>query len=110
MNHALVPVLVLLVLPLVGSTTVTSVLESLACGLPVVTNRGGIADYLDHACSVMLDVGDVDGMVGAALALLGDDTRRRRMAGAARARGLAFSWPRSVERMRAVYDRIAEGM
>jgi glycosyltransferase involved in cell wall biosynthesis len=52
----------LLVLPLRQSTTCTAVLESLACGLPVVTDKGGIEDYLAPDCSVALSVGDAGGM------------------------------------------------
>jgi glycosyltransferase involved in cell wall biosynthesis len=100
----------LLVLPLLGSTTVTSVLEARGCGVPVVTNRGGISDYLDDTCGVLLDVGDTDGMVSAALSLLADDDKRTQMGRAARERAMGFSWPRTAERMRDVYETIAARM
>jgi len=96
----------LLVLPLIDSTSVTSVNEALACGVPVITNPGGIEDYLNQDCSVLRPVGDVDGMVAAAVELLRNDSHRARMSQAARRQGLELDWPRSAAKMRAVYDSI----
>ena len=45
-----------LLLPLKDSTACNSMLESLACGTPVLTTKvGDNADYLDDNCSIMLD-------------------------------------------------------
>jgi glycosyltransferase involved in cell wall biosynthesis len=96
----------LLVLPLVASTAVTSVNEALACGVPVLTNAGGVSDYLDDRCSVQFRVGDVDGMIDAAVELLQDESRRREMSKAAREKGLELDWPNSVARMIEVYRRV----
>jgi glycosyltransferase involved in cell wall biosynthesis len=98
----------LLVLPMKLSTTNSAVLEALSCGVPVVTSEGGIRDYLDPSCSVMLPVGDVDGMVNAAVELLQDDARRTAMARAARVQAECFAWPRIAEQMAAVYRQIVD--
>ncbi len=95
----------LLVLPLTESTTVNTVLESLACGMPVVTNDGGIADYLDGSCGVMVPVRDVRAMVEASVELLRDETRRRAMGRAARAKALEFAWPQVAQKYAAFYRR-----
>ncbi len=83
----------LLVLPLTESTTVNTVLEALACGVPVITNEGGISDYLNPACSVIFPVGDVRGMVEATVELLRNEAQRRKMGEAARAKAQEFAWP-----------------
>ena len=45
-----------LLLPLIDSTACNSILESLACGTPIITTDvGDNKDYLDHTCSIMLD-------------------------------------------------------
>jgi glycosyltransferase involved in cell wall biosynthesis len=100
----------LLVLPMKDSTTVTSVLEALACGVPVVISQGGIADYVDASCGVLLPVGDVDAMAQTTIELLEDETRRMNMAKAARQKALTFSWPQVAEKMAGVYRRVADGM
>lgn len=100
----------LLVLPLLDSTSVTSVNEALGCGVPVLTNRGGVSDYLNDECSVQLAVGDVDGMIDVTVELLRDETRRTSMSQAARKRGLELDWPRSSEKMLEVYRRVLKGL
>jgi len=99
-----------LVLPLIDSTSVTSVNEALACGVPIVTNIGGVADYLNPQCSVMLPVGDVDGMIDVVVDLLENESRRKEMAGHARSRGLELHWPRVATKMNEVYSKVAESM
>lgn len=93
----------LLVLPLIDSTSVTSVNEALGCGVPVITNPGGVEDYLNEDCSVVVPVGDVDAIVDATVDLLRDDTARSRMSSAAREQGLELDWANSAEKMQAVY-------
>lgn len=99
-----------LVLPLIDSTSVTTVNEALGCGVPIVTNRGGVSDYLNDACSIELTTGDVAGMVDATLALLRDDRRRQAMGLAARQQGLELDWSRSAAKMADVYRQVYDGM
>ena len=96
----------LLVLPLRRSTTANAVLEAMACGLPVITNAGGIEDYLDPESSVVLPAGDVEGMAAAVRRLLGDREERERMSRAARRRACEFSWRRTAEQMAGIYGRL----
>jgi glycosyltransferase involved in cell wall biosynthesis len=96
----------LLVLPLLDSTSVTTVNESLACGIPILTNFGGVSDYLNDDCGMQFRVGDVDAMASAVIELLRDEATRQQMARAARAQGLALHWPNSASQMRAVYDSL----
>ena len=100
----------LLVLPLRESTAVQGVLECMACGVPVVTTRGGVSDYLDDSCAVQCAQGDTQSMIDTALQLLRDDSRRLAMAAAARERALLFSWPRVAAKLAAVYEQVAATM
>lgn len=96
----------LLVLPLTGSTSVTTVNEALACGVPVITNRGGISDYLTDDCSIQVADNDVRAMSDIVIQLLRSEVDRNRMAIAARKQGLTLDWTESARKMSAVYDRL----
>jgi len=93
----------LLILPLRRSTSSTAVLEALACGVPVVTTRGGIEDYLSEECSCVTAPGDGDGMLECCRSLLRDRERLQAMRRAARAQAMRFSWPETARRMVALY-------
>ena len=60
----------LLLLPLRKSTVCNTVLEALACGVPVATTRGGIEDYLDSSFCEVVAVGDEDDLCQAVHKLL----------------------------------------
>jgi glycosyltransferase involved in cell wall biosynthesis len=95
----------LLLLPLVDATATSSILEAMACGLPVVvTDVGGVRDYVSDACAIPTPPGDADAMTGAAMRILGDPALRRRMAAAARTRALEFAWPKVARAVQAIYD------
>lgn len=96
----------LLLLPLRASTATNAVLEALACGVPIITTRGGISDYLDDSCAIQLAPADVTSMAEATIALLDDDGQRERMGTFARQRALSFDWHRVAAQMRNVYQRI----
>lgn len=54
----------LLFMPLLDCTANNAVLESMACGTPVMTNRvGGIPEYVDPACNMVMDDKSVDDWV-----------------------------------------------
>ena len=96
-----------LLLPLLDSTSVTTVNEALACGVPIITNVGGVSDYLNNDCAIQHAVGDVDAMLASTVELLRDDVQRHRMALAARVRGEELDWPNSAAKMAQVYDKLA---
>lgn len=96
----------LLVLPLKRATTNNTVLEALACGVPVLTSRGGIEDYLDSQCSRCFEVGDAISMSQAALHLLENEPERLLMAQAARTRADEFSWKVTAWKMAKVYESL----
>lgn len=87
-----------------------SILESLACGVPVVsTNAGGIPDLVTHEVTALLvSVGDADAMANAARRLLDDPVLSQRI----HDRGLdevsRYAWPQVREQWRAAYRRAVE--
>ncbi|MEO0456090.1 MAG: glycosyltransferase [Cyanobacteria bacterium P01_A01_bin.114] len=59
-----------LVLPLLDCTANNALLESIACGLPVISNQvGGLPDYTRDSFATLLPPRDVDGFVEAILTL-----------------------------------------
>lgn len=55
-------------------------LESMACGVPVVTTRcGGNAEYATETNCMLVDAGDVDALVGACVALAQQSPLRQRL-------------------------------
>ena len=97
----------LLVLPLIASTSVTTINEVLACGVPVITNRGGVSDYLNEDCSVQVETQAPEEMNKSVIELLRSECERKRMGVNARKRGLELHWLNSAAKMREVYDRLA---
>jgi len=56
----------LLVLPLIDSTANNALLESMACGTPVLTTRvGGTPEYVDTTCGMLVDKNKVEDWVDA---------------------------------------------
>lgn len=99
----------LLVMPLRDCTANNAVLESLACGLPVVaTDVGGIRDYVDERCALLVPPRQTAAMAEGIVHLLQTPGTRALMAGAARARAEAFAWPRVAERMVTIYSELVE--
>lgn len=95
-----------MLLPLTDSTAVNSVLEAIACGVPVVTSDGGIREYLNDECGRVHRVGDAEGMAESVLEMVSDGDRLRQMQERARARALELDWSRIAEEMKSVYRRM----
>jgi glycosyltransferase involved in cell wall biosynthesis len=95
----------LLFLPLVDCTANNTLLEAMACGLPVVTNDvGGVSDYTDASFAARLPCGDVRGMLEAALHLVDDASEARSRGAHARAHAIrALGWQAAVDRTLALY-------
>jgi glycosyltransferase involved in cell wall biosynthesis len=97
----------LLLLPLINATAVSTLLESLACGLPaVVTKVGGVPDYVDSSCAVLVPPKDPEAMYIAVRKILSDDERRKELARNARQRALQFDWSNIAQQMLDIYQKI----
>ena len=85
------------------------IVEAAFWGVPAVaTRRGGLPEVIvDGQTGSLVEADDVEGLRDAIGGLLKDDARLRTMGEAARTRALElFTWGRTVEKLRQVYDDI----
>lgn len=91
-----------------NATANNAMLEALACGTPVVSQRvGGIPEYLVPGCSMLSDRGDVEAVIGALLRLAGDRALQQDMRVAARAHALSHDWRVTAEATMQIYRKAA---
>ena len=96
----------LLVVPMKDCTANNSVLEGMACGLPIVTTDiGGIRDYVDEECAVLCQPGDAEGMAKEVCALVETEDLKKRMGLLSRKRALQFSWAVVSQTLRDAYKK-----
>jgi len=96
------------------ATANNSLLEAMACGLPVVsTDIGGIHEYLGDEAGLLCPHYDPEALdkapkatAGAVLRLLDDRSLAGRMGAAGRARALQFDYKVVARQMSGVYSRI----
>jgi len=94
----------MLVLPLTDCTANNSLLEGLACGLPIVTTDvGGVRDYVDAACGFIVESGNVEAMSEAVLELTGSERLRGEMGRESRLRARRYDWGQIAESLVGVY-------
>jgi glycosyltransferase involved in cell wall biosynthesis len=99
----------LLIAPMKDCTANNSVLEGMACGLPIVaTDIGGIRDYVDESCAVLCDRTDAASMAEAIIALLSDSKRTSELGARSRELSLRLSWHKVADMMRIMYDNSFE--
>jgi glycosyltransferase involved in cell wall biosynthesis len=89
----------------------TTVLESLACGTPVVGFRvGGIPEQVTDDCGILVEPRDAQGLGKAITQLLQDDVLREKMSENCRDRAVAeYSVSKFSDRYLKEYDKAIEG-
>jgi glycosyltransferase involved in cell wall biosynthesis len=99
-----------LLVPVLDSTANNTVLESLACGTPVISNSvGGVPDYVDDTCGWLFGKGEVLGIVKLIEQLCNNPEIAWSRRESARLKSLEFSWDRVAEQMMAIYEAVAGG-
>ena len=104
---ALLPAFDVFVLPSRAEGISNTILEAMACGLPVVaTSVGGNSELVrPDDTGLLVRPGDSEGLADAILRLARDDSQSKRMSAAARARVLAeFSLQEMVRRYASLYE------
>ncbi|MGH7897424.1 MAG: glycosyltransferase family 4 protein [Candidatus Binatia bacterium] len=101
----------ILLLPLIDAVANNSILEALACGLPVVTTEvGSVRDYLDDETGAVAPADDPAALAETAYRLLLDQARVASASAAARRKAVTeFSLPVVAERVLAVLRETAQG-
>ena len=97
----------LLVMPSLEEGFGLPAFEAAACGTPSVVSEVGPAPSLLKDAVIAFPPRDVDALVSALNAVLGDPARRERMAAAALARSREFSWQRSAAEFSALLTEVA---
>ena len=79
----------------------------MACGLPaVVSDVGGIRDYVDESCAILVPPQDASKMAERILGILEERKKLDRLGQESRRRALSFSWPLIAKQVNQVYESI----
>jgi glycosyltransferase involved in cell wall biosynthesis len=79
--------------PLIDFTASNSLLEAMASGLPViVTDVGGVRDYVDEKCGILVRKSDPNDIAKAIEYLLEDEVISKKMGQNCRIKASSFSW------------------
>jgi glycosyltransferase involved in cell wall biosynthesis len=83
----------LMLVPVKDCTANNSVLEGMACGLPIITTDiGGIRDYVNESFAVLCKPADAEGMAEAAIRLLRNEDQLKKLGNNSRKHAEQFSW------------------
>ena len=97
----------LLFLPLKNGTACNSILEAMACGLPIIsTDIGGNKGYVKTDSGVLVPSNDCKALVDETVCLLKDKSKQIQMSEKARSNSLEFEWEKVAVEIEAFYNEI----
>jgi len=97
----------LMVMPLCDATANNAVLESMACGLPmVISDVGAVRDYVNPESAAIVPAFDARRMVEKIIELMSDQSQRKDLGQKARLQALKFAWPAMIGQLKSVYDSL----
>lgn len=96
--------------PSLADNMPNSLLEAMACGVPIVsTDVGGVPDLVAHEkTAILVPPGDASAMAQAILRVLDDAVLAQRLRGAGIAAAHAYTWDAVRPRLFAVYARLLQ--
>ena len=85
------------------------IVESMACGLPVIAaNRGAVAEVAGRGAQLVENAEDHDAFADAAKTIIESATHRDALVSAGLDRAKAFQWDRTAHAVLQIYDRLSE--
>ena len=95
----------LLFLPLLNSTACNSILEAMACGLPIVsTNVGGNSSYVKDDFGALVPLNDYDYLVEKTIAIIKNENQLKIMSNSARSNSLNYNWEEISKKVNLYYN------
>lgn len=97
----------LLYLPMLDSTACNSLLEAMACGLPIITsNVGGNAGYLKSTYNILVDSGNIEEFFSETVSLLQDAKRLEQMGKSSREKAVEMDWVNLLKDINQFYQKM----
>lgn len=96
-----------LLLPLIDATACNSILEALACGLPIITsNIGGIPEYLSGTDNILCSPTNADAFIESSRDLLNNDEQLLHLAYQSREKSLEYAWDKVALQIKSFHSEI----
>ena len=96
-----------LFLPMIDSTACNSILEAMACGLPIITNDvGGNSEYLKDTDAILVSRADHDSMIEYSSQLLQDEAKIEHCSRLSRMKAESYDWPLIVDKIKDFHDEL----
>lgn len=97
----------LLYLPMLDSTACNSLLEAMACRLPIITNKvGGNEAYLKGTSNILVESGNSEDFINEIVSLLQDEYRLNEMGKLSIKRSMDMDWKMISEKINEFYQKL----